>query len=165
MFLPALLPPQEYDKLAGPAQTGPDPLTRWLWHPKVLRNGTPPTARSSTLSFADLTAAARGVAHFDSEPDPDGVYRRMPLLFRYADGFMPSLALGAACDALQVDPSTIEVSFGSSLRLPEAKMPDGTVRDVSIPIDRKGRMIVDFAGPWGKESTPLLLLRAPEGGN
>jgi adenylate cyclase len=151
VYLPALLPPQEYDKLAAPAQAGPDPLARWLWHPKVLRKGNPITARSSTLSFAGLTAAARGIAHFDSEPDPDGVYRRMPLLIGYANGYLPGLALRAACGALQVDPSTIEVSFGRSLRLPGAKMPDGTTRDVSIPIDRRGMMIVDFAKPWGAE--------------
>lgn len=149
VILPALLPPLAYDKLAAPAPTGPDPLARWLWHPKILRAGSPLTARSSTVSFAALTAAARGIAHYDSEPDPNGVYRRMPLLIRYGDGYMPSLALAAATDALQVDPSTIEVSFGATLRLPGAKMPDGTTRDVSIPIDRNGRMIVDFAGPWG----------------
>jgi adenylate cyclase len=154
VYLPALLPPQAYDKLAGPAAQGADLLAPWLWHPKVLRKGNPLTARTSTLSFPELTAAARGIAHFNSEPDPDGVYRRMPLLIGYADGFMPSLALRAAADALQVDPSAIEVSFGKSLRLPRAKMPDSSVRDVSIPIDQRGRMIVDFAGPWGKEVTP-----------
>jgi len=149
VILPALLPPADYNKLSAPSPTGVDPLTRWLWHPKVNVSGTPPEARSSTLSFSDLTAAARGVGHFNSEPDPDGVYRRMPLLIRYADGYLPGLGLRAATDALQVDPSTIEVSFGTEIRLPAAKMPDGTTRDVSIPIDRNGRMIVDFAEPWG----------------
>ena len=55
-------------------------------------------ARSSTLSFPELTAAARGIAHFNSEPDPDGVYRRMPLLIGYADGYLPGLALRLTSD-------------------------------------------------------------------
>ena len=149
VYLPAILLPREYDKLAGPAQAGPDPLARWLWHPKIMRKGDPLTARSSTLSFPELTAAARGIGCINTEPDPDGIFRRLPLLIGYADGYLPGLALRAACDALQVDPVKIEVSFGRSLRLTGAKMPDGTVRDVSIPIDGRGRMIVDFAGPWG----------------
>ena len=160
VYLPAIFSGQELDTLAeaattGPAQAGEDPLARWLWHPRILRNGDPPMARSTTLSIPGLTAAARGIGHINTQPDADGVYRRMPLVYGHAGGYLPSLALRAACDALKVDPATIEVSFGSSLRLPGAKMPDGTARDLSIPIDRQGRMIVDFAGPWGAEFTRL----------
>jgi len=73
----------------------------------------------------------------------------MPMLFRYGDGYIPSIALSAACDILGVKPQAIEVSFGSHIRLPAARMPDGHTRDIDIPIDRRGRMIVNFAGPWG----------------
>jgi adenylate cyclase len=47
-----------------------------------------------------------------------------------------------------VEPSNIEVTFGRRIRLPGAKMPDGSVRNIDIPIDRAGRIIIDYAGPW-----------------
>lgn len=148
VFLPAIMSPREYDKYDMADGREPDQLSRWLWHPKILRAGDPPMASRATLSFPELSAAARGIAHFNSQSDPDGVYRRMPLLIGYSDGYLPSLALRAACEALRVDPSSIEVSFGESIRLPAATMPDGERRDLSIPVDRGGRMIVDFAAPW-----------------
>jgi adenylate cyclase len=100
------------------------------------------------VSFRELTAAARGIGSINSDPDPDGIFRRMPLLVGYGTGFVPGLALRAACDALGVEPSTIEVAFGRHIRLPGAHMPDGSVRTIDIPIDRAGRMIIDYAGPW-----------------
>lgn len=148
VFLPAVLPPQEYGKYDKAERRDPEPLERWLWHPKVLRAGDPPRSSRASLSFPELSEAARGIAHFNSQSDPDGVYRRMPLLIGYSDGYLPSLAFRAACEILHVDPASIEVRFGDSIRLPGAIMPDGSPRDLSIPIDRGGRMIVDFAAPW-----------------
>jgi adenylate cyclase len=146
--LPVILRVRGADEKAGPSAVDPQLAPR-LWHPKVLRPGSPLTARASTLSFPALSAAARGIAHINSEPDLDGVLRRMPLLVACGDGYIPSLALAAAVDVLQVDPAAIEVRFGRFLRLSGARMPDGSERDIRIPIDAAGRMIVDYAGPWG----------------
>jgi adenylate cyclase len=153
---------------AKPAGGGGRPvdaaLAGRLWHPRVLVAGSPPKALDWTLSFTALSAAAQDIAHINSSPDPDGVLRRMPLLFACGDGYIPSLALGAAVSVLGVDPSRIEVRFGRFIRLPQARMPDGSTRDIRIPIDPAGRMIVDYAGPWGAAFThyPFSRLLAAE---
>jgi adenylate cyclase len=148
VYLPAVMRSGEFRKVAGLQKQGEDPLAEWLWHPRVIGGRGPAAAVSSTLSFAALTAAARGIGSINSDPDPDGVFRRMPLIASYRGGFLPGLALRAACDALEVEPANIEVTFGRRIRLPGAHMPDGSVRDIDIPIDRAGRMIIDYAGPW-----------------
>ena len=149
VYLPAITRTDEIDAVAGRREPGGDPLAAWLWHPRLVAGQGPAGAVSSTASFAALTSAARGIGIINSEPDQDGILRRMPLVAAYRGGIVPCLALRAACDVLGVDPATVEVSFGHRVRLPRARMPDGRVRDIDIPIDRAGRMIIDFAGPWG----------------
>ncbi len=149
VYLPAITRTEEYDAVAGRREPGGDPLAAWLWHPRLVAGQGPAGAVSSTVSFAALTSAARGIGIINSEPDPDGICRRMPLVAAYRGGIVPCLALRAACDVLAVEPATVEVTFGHRVRLPRARMPDGSVRDIDIPIDRAGRMIIDFAGPWG----------------
>ena len=148
VYLPAIMRTDEYRKIDGRRADQRDLAARWLWHPRVTEAGRPLNAVSSTLSFPELTAAARGIGSINVEPDDDGVYRRVPLLTAYRDGFVPALALSAACDRLGVDPAKIEVAFGDSLRLPGARLPNGTVKDIDIPIDEAGRMIIDYAGRW-----------------
>jgi len=163
VYLPAIMRTDEYRRLAGSPKQGEDPLSTWLWHPGVIAGAIPAGAVSSTLSFADLTAAARGIGSINSDPDPDGIIRRMPLIAAYRGGFVPGLALRAACDALGVEPAKIQLTFGRRIRLPGAQMPDGSVLDIDIPIDRAGRMIIDYAGPWGASFTPYsfaMLLKA-----
>jgi adenylate cyclase len=147
VYLPAIMRTPEYSSVAG-MPTGNNPAAQWLWHPKVERSGDAVSAVAATTSYEALNEGARGMGSINSEPDPDGLFRRMPLLIPFQDGFMPAIALRVACDALKVDPRNIEVSFGKRIRLPSAHMPDGKVRTIDIPIDRAGRMIVDYAGPW-----------------
>ena len=154
VYLPAIMRTDEYRKIDGRRADQRDLAARWLWHPRVTEAGRPLNAVSSTLSFPELTAAARGIGSINVEPDDDGVYRRVPLLTAYRDGFVPALALSAACDRLGVDPAKIEVAFGDSLRLPGARLPNGTVKDIDIPIDEAGRMIIDYAGRWTDSSYP-----------
>ncbi len=45
-------------------------------------------------------------------------------------------------------PASIEVVPGSRIRLPDARMRDGTVRDLDIPVDARQQVIVNWAGPW-----------------
>jgi adenylate cyclase len=152
VYLPAVMRTVRIGRAAEVSKrsTGlPDLLERRLWHPKVLRRGSPMSAVTASLSYAALTAAARGVGTINSDPDSDGVIRRMPLLIQRGDGYLPGLSLCAACDVMGVEPARIEVTFGRRIRLSQAHLPDGTVRDVDIPIDEAGRAIIDYAGPWG----------------
>lgn len=83
-------------------------------------------------SYAELDAAAAGLGHINAEPDPDGVYRRVPLFVRRADRLVPSLALRTAYAAQGVDPGRV-----------------GAGREPVIPTDRLGRLVIDYRGPWG----------------
>lgn len=93
-------------------------------------------------SHASLRDAARGHGLLNLEEDGDGVVRRVPLLLRAADGFHYGLALIAACEFHGVPPDQVVVG-ATSITLPA---PAG---EVVIPIDRRGRMRVNFVGPWG----------------
>ncbi|MFQ5843766.1 MAG: CHASE2 domain-containing protein, partial [Planctomycetota bacterium] len=99
--------------------------------------------------LAKLAARARGLGFIDLEADRDGVFRRAPLLVRAGGGFYPSLGLRAACAYLGVSPDRIAVRPGVSVTLRGARRPgEETGRDIVIPIDARGRMRVNFVGPW-----------------
>ncbi len=83
-------------------------------------------------SYPELAAAAAGLGHINAEPDGDGVYRRMPIFVRRADRLVPSLALRTAGAALGKDAGADELA-----------------RELGIPADRQGRLIIDYRGPWG----------------
>lgn len=100
------------------------------------------------ITFPGLSAASRGLGCLSLQSDRDGVIRRVPLLIRYNDAFYPSLGFRVACDYLGVSPDRITVSPGRELRLEGARPPGGPPRDIIIPIDRRGNMIVNFIGPW-----------------
>ena len=101
------------------------------------------------LTFPPLAAAARGLGYLSLKPDRDGVFRRLPLLVRYGDAFYPSLAFRGICDYLQVAPDQIVVRPGTSIRLRDARRPGAPApRDIVIPIDRHGTMLINYVGPW-----------------
>ncbi len=99
-------------------------------------------------TYAELAHASRGLGSLSVKFDPDGVLRRVPLLVRYEDAFYPLLPLRVVCDYLQVPPENIIVKPGRSIILRDAKQPGAELRDIRIPIDRQGNMIVNYIGPW-----------------
>lgn len=101
-------------------------------------------------TYADLADASRGLGSLSVKFDPDGVLRRVPLLVRYENAFYPLLPLRVACDYLQVPPEKIILKPGRFLILKEAKRPGLPPRDIAIPIDDQGHMVVDYIGPWGR---------------
>jgi cytidylate kinase len=57
------------------------------------------------------------------------------------------------CDYLEVLPEQIEIFFGKNIVLHDASLPNGQKEDIKIPIDKKGRMVINFAGPWSDSYT------------
>ncbi len=101
------------------------------------------------VTFPQLAAAARGMAFLDIRVDRDGVYRLAPLLGRDGDALVPSLPLRVVCDYLGVTPDRIEVVPGHAVTLRGARRPgDEAARDIVIPIDKRGRMVVNYLGAW-----------------
>lgn len=107
------------------------------------------------ITFSALSAASRGLGYLNISFDRDGVYRRVPLLFRYHESFYPSFAFRAVCDYLGVTPDRIILKPGSSLRLKDARRPGGEPRDIVIPIDHSANMLVNYVGPLVRDDKVL----------
>jgi adenylate cyclase len=101
------------------------------------------------ITFSDLAAQSGGLGFLSLKFDRDGVFRRLPLIVRYEGAFYPSFAFRAACDYLRVKPEDIVVRPGKSITLQGAQRPGKAAsRDIVIPIDERGNMVINFIGPW-----------------
>jgi len=120
------------------------------WNPRIVREGEPYEAGPPLLTvFDELGEAARGIGFINVVPDRDGAFRRVPLLVKFHDGYYPSLPFRIVCDYLHVDPDSISVAFGERIILHDALLPDGEIRNVSIPIDERGQVLVNYPAGWG----------------
>ncbi len=121
--------------------------TKWSIH--VARKGNPLIGSTPVVaSIPALLRASKGIGFINAEADPDGVYRRLPLLMSFNGAYYPSLALSIACDYLQVPQDSVTVDFGTSITLHGATFPGGNTRNIDIPIDDRGRMLLNFPGHW-----------------
>jgi sigma-B regulation protein RsbU (phosphoserine phosphatase) len=122
--------------------------TRW----NVVLKDNPnrlPKAMDAIITFPRLARASRGLGSLNLQYDPDGVYRRYPLLYGYNGVVYPSIVLRIVCDYLGVPPDAIVLDSGHSLTLKSARFPGTEARrDIKIPIDLSGNMVIDFIGPW-----------------
>jgi adenylate cyclase len=125
-------------------------IDRTRWAIKVAGNddgfftGTQPI-----ITFAALADVSKGIGFISLKTDPDGVLRRVPLLVKCEGGFYPSLPFRLVCDYLGVGPDRITIKPGKYIWLQGAKIPGRPPRDLRIPIDDRGEMIINFIGPWG----------------
>jgi serine phosphatase RsbU (regulator of sigma subunit)/CHASE2 domain-containing sensor protein len=140
--------------------TAPSPahqaiLDAQRWHLRTLGDaGSLLQAQRYFMTFPEVTAAARGSGFLDVIPDRDGTIRRVPLVVRDRDGFLPGLFLLVLCDYLGVQPSGITIEPGRQVVLPGAHRPGSSPAwDIAIPIDAQGQMIVNFIGAWGSLQT------------
>jgi adenylate cyclase len=136
-----------------------DYLASTTWNIRVDGNADDlPLAHQAKTTFYDLAAASRGLGFLNVDFDRDGVYRRAHLLFRYGNGFYPSFAFRAACDYFGVSPDRVVLKPGKNVTLRDARRLGGTPRDIIIPIDRTGAMVVNYIGPLktGDNTTSML---------
>jgi adenylate cyclase len=120
-------------------------LKRQLWHPRVAEPGDIPVASTFLLPMPELARNAKHLGHIAIMPDDDGLYRSIPLFYRWDDGYIPSFALALAAEELKVDYKNVEIHPGSHVFLP---LPNG--RAIRIPIDRSGSARVPFPTLWAK---------------
>ena len=115
---------------------------------------------SSLFDFYDietvvdtLIKSSAGVYFFQSDPDPDGLQRKYPLIGIYEDRIFPSASLAIALKHYGVSFDSVEIVPGHHLSfdIPE---PDEHGREkISIPINDKGQMQVNWAGNWQDKET------------
>ena len=100
--------------------------------------------------------AARGGGHISAVSDADGVYRRLPLLIRLDQGYLPALALAVFLDRMGISLSQVQVEWGRRLVIPALKG-SRLAKDVVIPIDARGRAVIPFARPWESDFAKMEL--------
>jgi class 3 adenylate cyclase/CHASE2 domain-containing sensor protein len=146
-----LLPPDQTQKQKRPPSKGKPFIGQMQWTMAFKgERGSLYEAINPLATFHDLALASRGLGSLSVKFDRDGVLRRVPLLVRYQQGFYPSLAFRAVCDYLSVSPENIALDPGKHLLLRNAKRPGSEKgKDITIPIDENGNMIVNYLGPWG----------------
>ena len=115
-----------------------------LLHAEVEGFGHIPGVKDLVLPLPGLVAAATGLGHIQSTTI-SGAMRRTPLLYATKGGFIPSIALVAALRDLEVDPASIRIVRGEAIRL-KPRLSD----EISIPIDKHGKVWINYAGEWGK---------------
>jgi adenylate cyclase len=135
-------------------------LQRHVWRIKVLDKGKVPEAGTFILPFPALIDVAGQIAHINMDPDPDGVYRRTPLLYEWNGAYIPSLALAAAVSRLGVRVESIELKAGSYLALPLAEN-----EVIHIPIDIHGRMLIPYTETWADDTGRISFSKVAEAKN
>jgi adenylate cyclase len=86
-----------------------------------------------------ITQAALASGYFNMKPDPDGVMRSIPMLFRYKDCILPPLSI-----------QVLRYYMDNPLLM--AKIAEYGVEriqlgDIEIPTDEVGRMFINYRGP------------------
>ena len=99
----------------------------------------PPVARSATPPIPVLAGAAEGFGHVTMLADRDGTTRWEAVAFEHQGRYYPSLAVQAVRLATAVEPTRLTLDFGRVL----------TVGSVSVPLDPRDRMLINYAGPGG----------------
>lgn len=117
---------------------------RHLIHAEVEGFGRIPSVGELSLPLPGLVEAAAGLGHIQSTT-VSGAMRRTPLLYATKGGFVPSIALVAAIRDLEVDPTSIRIERGKAIHL-KPRLGD----EIVIPINREGRVWINYAGEWGK---------------
>ncbi|MBN2533347.1 MAG: CHASE2 domain-containing protein [Spirochaetales bacterium] len=118
-----------------------------LFYPVMKKKGNPFTSEYILTPFDELFEYSAGTGHINCSPDIDGINRTFPLIYQYNDGFLPALTLKMVCDYLGVDASNIEITFGKSIVLKHARLTGNRIRDITIPVDTRGRVVINYVGP------------------
>ena len=150
-IFPILVYPEDYFPFRSPdsLEDGQkELLEEYILHPGVGRPGSPPIGRYAIPPFRELSRRALGLGHINYSPDKDGMCRRVALLYRYKNGYIPAFSLKIMLEYFSVPEENIEVDFGRHITLRNARIREDYYKDVVIPIDRQGRIIVNFIAPW-----------------
>ena len=88
-------------------------------------------AQSFQMPIDALGTAAAGIGHLNPHADPDGSIRTEILLVNYAGKAVPSLALEAAINSLNLTPADVRLNVGESIQIGKLKIktnPEGLMR-------------------------------------
>jgi CHASE2 domain-containing sensor protein/tRNA A-37 threonylcarbamoyl transferase component Bud32 len=129
---------------SGEQAAGPVELTDILKRNAILapESTSFPPAVEQILPIKSFMDVSAGLGHLNIFADEDGTVRREAVLMRHNGYLFPSFALQASLKYLKQDVSKLKVS-GHSLSVGQSK----------IPLDREGRMLIDYRGKFGSFPT------------
>ncbi len=97
------------------------------------------TATQVHVPIAVLAGASAGAGHFNFVPDPDGIYRRLPVAIRVADRLVPALGLEMIRRHLGSPSATLDLG------------PEGVTAvrlgPLALPVDARGHLWINYLGP------------------
>ncbi|MDP6114012.1 MAG: CHASE2 domain-containing protein [Planctomycetota bacterium] len=90
--------------------------------------------------------ASTASSYFSVQKDFDGAVRHYPLVTVRGDRAFFCMGLVMACHYLNVPLKSIRLCPGKFILLPGAQFPDGVTKDIKIPVDERGRMVINWVG-------------------
>ncbi|MFW6134026.1 MAG: CHASE2 domain-containing protein [Elusimicrobiota bacterium] len=106
-------------------------------------------ARYLVMPIPKFSARTKGSGYVNAFPDNDGVTRRIPLVMSYKGKVIPNVAFDAVLNYLKADKKDITIKPGKHIKLRTQE------REISIPIDKKGQMLVNHAGGFDPDVIPM----------
>src|SRR5574341_1284997 len=104
-----------------------------------LKARPPLLAKQITYPEASLVKAAADLGFINTEADRDQKTRKEPLIINYADNYYPALSFQVAKRFLAISSTDIKLEPGDAIHL----------KDISVPIDGQGKMLINYDGPSG----------------
>lgn len=94
----------------------------------------------AALPITTYAESAAHLANVQLAPDPDGIFRRLPLFALFSDNQLPTLGFGVRFAS---EPDLACRLDGNNLQ----------VGETTVPLDRKGRALLRFRGPSGTHTS------------
>lgn len=123
-------------------------LRKQMIYPNIIKKGSPISAQRIITNFDELQSTSRKVGHMAVNPDDDGIFRKVPLLIKYENGYIPFISLSLLIDYFKVKDENIDVIFGKYILLKNAEFKYGIKKNIKIPIDSKGNAVINYFGSW-----------------
>jgi adenylate cyclase len=134
---PVLPPTREHEQVLSRFQVGP-PGTARDWNVPII------TLHGKDQSQATILEAAHGAGQVADSTDPDGVYRRVPLVVRVGDKLLPHMSLATVLDILGVPRHDLEMVGRQTLRIGGKTLE----HPIDVPLDEHGYMLINYAPKW-----------------
>ncbi len=102
-------------------------------------------AKSMEAPIVSFSGAVKGGGFLNGIPHQDGVLRSVPLFIKYKDRVFPHIAIASILELYR--PEQIMFDPGKYFILHKADI-SGQSKDVFIPIDKDGTILINWAGRW-----------------
>ncbi len=97
-------------------------------------------------SLPIIAQQPNAVGHLYSSPDADYLIRTVPLVVTVGEQSVPAFGFALAAHFLHITPEQITRTDGTSVMLRDVHLPDGRQVTLCLPVDRQGRLLLNYAG-------------------